>query len=440
MLADELGLDPGVELQELEAAILAQDPALLPPVPARVAPSAAPPRLGGIAEPLRRPRRGDRRARRARRRPPARHRRRSRRRGQDPAGDRGRARRPAASRSWFVELAPGPRRRRACSVPSRTPSARPTGSSATSAGDDAPTDRLARFIGTGACLARCSTTASTSSTRRRASPRRCSWRVPSLRILATSREPLAIGGETCGRSRRWRSTTRSSSSPTGRRRRAPSCSTTTPKPSSARSAHRLDGLPLAVELAAGRVRAIPVGAARVAARRPLPAPHGRRPHRAPPPADAACRRRVELRPALRRRASRLRAPVRLRRRLLARGRRSRVRGRRRRRRGRRRPARAPRGQVARDRQPGGRRRALRPPADARALRAGAARRRRARWTRDAAAPRRPLRASCAHAVPTRSAAIDQVAWLREVHAEADNLRAALGWAVDTRRRRDARRR
>ena len=30
MLADELGLDPGVELQELEAAILAQDPALAP--------------------------------------------------------------------------------------------------------------------------------------------------------------------------------------------------------------------------------------------------------------------------------------------------------------------------------------------------------------------------------------------------------------------------
>ena len=312
MLADELGLDPGVELQELEAAILAQDPALAP-VPAHVVPSAAPPRLGGslsrfvgataeIAElsalvddhrlvtvvgPGARARPGCRS-----RWPPA-----------DRTANR--------SGSWSSPRSPTP----GCAGCRRQRRRRDRRDRRRQRGDDAPTDRLARFIGTHSCsllLDNCEHVIDEAARVAEALLVAC----PELRILATSREPLAIGGERCGRSRRWRSTTRSSSSPTARRRRARfRARRRRPKPSSARSAtastacrSRSSSPPRASARSPSAQLARP-------ARRSLPAPDRRRPHRAPPPADAARRRRLELRPALRRRATGVRTPLGLRRRL-----------------------------------------------------------------------------------------------------------------------------
>ena len=50
--------------------------------------------------------------------------------------------------------------------------------------------------------------------------------------------------------------------------------------------------------------------------------------------------------------------------------------------------------------------------------------------RDARRATPPLRASCAQRGDAAFRGDDQVAWLREVHREADNLRAALGWVID----------
>ena len=70
----------------------------------------------------------------------------------------------------------------------------------------------------------------------------------------------------------------------------------------ARICHRLDGIPLAIELAAARAGALSVGQIASRLARPLPSAHRRQPHGAAPPADAAGPHRLELRPARRSRA------------------------------------------------------------------------------------------------------------------------------------------
>ena len=98
-------------------------------------------------------------------------------------------------------------------------------------------------------------------------------RLPALRILATSREPLAIAGETLVPARRrWRCPTaerlgrrarssvpgRAAVRSTGPRARRPGFARRRGRPSatSCEICRRLDGLPLAIELAAARLRAM----------------------------------------------------------------------------------------------------------------------------------------------------------------------------------------
>ncbi len=65
---------------------------------------------------------------------------------------------------------------------------------------------------------------------------------------------------------------------------------------------RLDGQPLAIELAAARLRTLTAAPGRGPALRPVPPAHGWQPHGVATPPDAAGGRRVELGPARRRRA------------------------------------------------------------------------------------------------------------------------------------------
>ena len=118
---------------------------------------------------------------------------------------------------------------------------------------------------------------------------------PRLRLLATSREGLRIGGEAI-----WPVPPLAPEDATtlfvSRAAAAGARLDLTDELAGtiAEICARLDGLPLAIELAAARVRAVPAPSDPVPTERPIPAAHRRVTHGAASPADPAGRRRLEL--------------------------------------------------------------------------------------------------------------------------------------------------
>ena len=204
-------------------------------------------------------------------------------------------------------------------------------------------EALIDHLGHARCCS-CSTTASTCSAASAALADALLAAAPGLTILATSREPLRVAGEVvfrvpslaipdpepgahAGGAAALRGGAAVRRARARRSRPASSSTRRTPR-DVARICFRLDGLPLAIELAAGRLGAL--GPAAIAERlddrfRLL---QRRQPHGAVAPADAARDARLEPRAARAGRARAAPAPVGVRRRLRPRRRRDRVRRRR----------------------------------------------------------------------------------------------------------------
>ena len=135
---------------------------------------------------------------------------------------------------------------------------------------------------------------------------------PSTSVLTTSREPLGVPGEITWRvpSMRCPGLKANMEVPAlsqydavvlfverARRARPSFAVTDTNAPAVAEICYRLDGIPLAIELAAARCRQMTAGTHRHRARRPVPRAHWRCPHCHGPAADPGRLGRLELRTA-----------------------------------------------------------------------------------------------------------------------------------------------
>ena len=309
---------------------------------------------------------------------------------------------------------------------------------------DAPTCRSSRRSRGGSATTRrcsCSTTSSRSLAGGGARRTSCSAPRPALTVLVTSQAALRLRGERefpvpplalpepdeDGDSLAARRPSRSSS--TARRRCKPDFELTDENAAAvAEICRRLDGLPLAIELAAARVKLLSPQAILARLEKRLDLLTGGAHDLPDAAADAPRRDRLELQPARAARAGAARAARRLRRRLLARGRRRRLRRPDEPRRGVRRSRLArrqePRPAVGRRR----RRAALQPARDDPRVRARAARGRRASSTSCTGATPSATSSSCEAAEPELTRA-DQALWLERLDEENDNIRAALTWSI-----------
>ena len=154
-----------------------------------------------------------------------------------------------------------------------------------------------------------------------------------LRVLATSREPLGVAGEVCWRVPSLGLPASGEDAPHEEIARAEAVQLFVQRAQSARPGfvltpsnapvvaavcRRLDGIPLAIELAAARIKLLTPRRNRGPSRRQVPSAGWRLSVRVSTPADATCDCRLELRAARRKRTTGIRTTGRIRRRLHAR--------------------------------------------------------------------------------------------------------------------------
>ena len=328
-LVDELGIDPGPALRELETRIIAQDPSLAAEQPAPAPPPLMPSLPGNLPEPLSSFRGRDTELEQV---------------DQAIASSRlvtligpggvGKTRLAVAAAArrrhqhpggaWLVELA-------AVTDPAAVApaAAAALGASGPALGDHQPPGSTAELIvrhlagrSLVVVLDNCEHVIDEAAALAQA----LVGAVPGLRVVATSRESLGVPGEflipVVGL------VPADAIELFGDRARAVQPGF---DPDGAAEAvidgicRRLDGLPLAIELAAARLRALPLSTLAERLDDRFAAAQPRCSHRAAPPTDPAGRRGLELRPPFRGRAPPVRSPVRFRRWLRARRHRVRMR-------------------------------------------------------------------------------------------------------------------